>query len=183
MSIRLSVIFIIAAFFMTGCAYNTSTPLSQKTRGNNLIYDSYKIVNTLEKNLKGPISHNDTIIIASFVDISDLNESSRLGRIMAEQVGSMFAQKGYKVIEMKMRQNSIFVDSENKGEFLLSREIQNISQNHNASAIVVGTYAKGYDKVYVSTRMINPNNSVVISSCDIRLNFSNFREMTALLKD
>ncbi|WP_321495821.1 FlgO family outer membrane protein [uncultured Desulfobacter sp.] len=119
--------------------------------------------------------------MASFVDVSDLTKSSPLGRIMSEQVGSRLAQKGYRVIEMKLRQNSIFVDPENKGEFLLSRNIKDISNLHQASIVVVGTYAKGNDTVYVSARMVNPIDSVIMSSCDYELDFPNHRELMSLM--
>ena len=98
-------------------------------------------------------------------------------------VGNYFKKKGYKVIEMKLRQNSIFVDPENKGEFLLSRNLQDISRSHNASAVVVGTYAKGYQKVYVTARIVNPATSVILSSCDYELNFPDSREMAVLMQN
>lgn len=134
-------------------------------KDSNLVDVSYDIVSKLENNLKTPISPDDTIIIASFVDVNSLKTSSTFGRIMAEQVGSRFAQKGYKIIEMKLRQKSLFME-EGKGEFLLSRDIEEVSLAHNASVVVVGTYARSKDRVYISTRMVTPSDSVVLASCD-----------------
>lgn len=130
-----------------------------------LVYISYQIVDKLESDLKSPIAPDDTIIVASFVDINNLTVSSTFGRIMAEQVGSRFAQKGYKVVEMKLRDKSVFIE-EGKGEFLLSRNLKDISKNHNASAVIVGTYGCSRDKIYVSIRIINPGDNVVLTSCD-----------------
>lgn len=163
------IFFFFVALVLTGCTQSQSRPdingYSYQKNSIDLVAVSYGIVNNLENNLKVPISPDDTIVVASFVDVNNLNTSSAFGRIMAEQVGSRLAQKGYKVIEMKLRQNSIFVE-EGKGEFLLSRDIKNISLNHNASAVVVGTYAYSYDKIYVSTRFVNPSNSVILASFD-----------------
>ena len=134
------------ALTLMGCSHSQSHPdingySYQKTnKTTDLVAVSYGIVDNLEKNLKVPISPDDKIIVASFVDINNLTSSSPFGRIMAEQVGSRLAQKGYKVIEMKLRQSSVFVE-EGKGEFLLSRDLKDISLNHKASAVVVGTYA------------------------------------------
>jgi len=51
----------------------------------------------LENNLNASISSDEPIIVASFVDVSDL-KSTPFGRIIAEQIGSRLAQKGYKII-------------------------------------------------------------------------------------
>lgn len=159
---------LITAFLVAGCSTPHPTTQNYSYKKNpdvNLVAVSYAIVNKLENSLKVPISPENPIMVASFVDINDLTASSTFGRIMAEQVGSRFAQKGYKVIEMKLRQNSVFVE-QGKGEFLLSRDLKNISLNHDASAVVVGTYARSRDKIYVSTRIVNPQNSIILASVD-----------------
>lgn len=172
------------SMFCFGCyASQKQVSTSQVSWDGDVVYASYKIVNKLENNLKQPISQDAPIVVASFVDVSDLTKSSAFGRIMSEQVGSRLAQKGYKVIEMKLRQNSIFVDPENKGEFLLSRNIKDISVTHKASVVIVGTYAKGHDKVYVSARMVNPVDSIIMSSCDYELDFPEYKEMMALMNN
>jgi len=160
------------AIAMIGCSQYQSHPdingySYQKTEkpSVDLVAVSYAIVNKLENNLKAPLSPDDTIIVASFVDIDNLNSSSTFGRIMAEQVGSRLAQKGYRVKEMKLRQQSVFVE-ERKGEFLLSRDLKNISLNNNASAVVVGTYACSMDKIYVSIRFVNPSTGIILASFD-----------------
>jgi len=130
-----------------------------------LVTTSYIMADNLQNNLSQPISPNDTIIVASFVNVDNLQESSTLGRIIAEQIGSRFAQKGYKVVEMKLRQHSVFM-AERKGEFLLSRDLREVSRNHNAAAVVVGVYGEGFDQVYVSSRIVRPSDNVVIASCD-----------------
>lgn len=186
MSKRILCVMIVLFFLFSGCTYKTSQQgFSPQKWDGNIVNASYTIANTLENNLVAPISNQDALVVASFVDVSDLTKSSPFGRIMAEQVGSRFSQKGYKVIEMKLRQNSIFVDDENKGEFLLSRNLKEISRNHNASAVIVGTYAEGHQKVYVSARIVNPVTSVILSACDYELPFprlKDLKEMTYLMK-
>ena len=86
--------------------------------------------------------------MASFVNVNNLEESSSFGRIIAEQITSRFTQLGHKVIELKLRQNSIFI-KEGQGEFILSRDVHELSKTYNASAVVVGTYADGGDRLYV----------------------------------
>jgi TolB-like protein len=159
---------LVIALVLTGCSQpqpKITSPPYQNNGDIDLVSVSYAIVEKLENNLKTPIFPDDAIIVASFVDVNNLQKSSTFGRIMAEQVGSRLAQKGYKVIEMKLRQNSIFVE-EGKGEFLLSRDLKDVSLSHNASAVVVGTYASSKNRIYVSVRIVNPSNNVILASCD-----------------
>ena len=180
-------ILIFMPIIFLGC-YSSSKQVSTAGASYNvdIVSASYDIVNKLENNLRQPISQDAPIVVASFVDVSDLTKSSAFGRIMAEQVGSRLAQKGYKVVEIKLRHSSIFVDPENKGEFLLSRNIKEISAVHKASVVVVGTYAYApgydrYDNIYVSARMVNPVDSIVISSCDKKIHLE-YRETRHLIQ-
>ncbi|MDA3916335.1 MAG: FlgO family outer membrane protein [Deltaproteobacteria bacterium] len=173
-------IFIIVSLFCIGCSNAQNKAWNPD---DNLLIASYRIVEGLEKNLtKSPLTPNDLIIVASFVDVSDLGKSTPFGRIIAEQIGSRLSQKGFQVIELKLRQKSIFIDSEGKGEFLLSRNLKDISLDHNVSAVVVGTYTPAYDKIYVSTRIIDPKSNIIRSAYDYKIPV-NYKDLRALLKN
>ncbi len=162
----LMTLLIFTSSFAMGCAYlYKERPYSYAWDGN-IIPLSYMIADGLEINLNQPISKEDLIIVASFVKIDNLNESSTFGRMIAEQIASRLTQRGYKVQELKLRQGSIFVQ-EGKGEFLLSRDLQHLSKNYNASAVVVGTFAETLGRIYVSARIVKPSDSIVISSYDL----------------
>jgi TolB-like protein len=107
------------------------------------------------------------ILVASFVNIDNVQQSSTFGRMTAEQIGSRLVQRGYKVIEMKMR-GSIFVQ-EKTGELLLSRELRQISLQHDAYAVVVGTYGASKGTVYVTAKLVRAEDNVILSSYDYRL--------------
>lgn len=148
-----------------GCSSSRPTPYIVK---GNLVSMGYHVADRLISNLKQPINSEDSIVVATFVNVDNLNESSTFGRIFAEQIASRFSQRGYKVKEVKFRQDTIFMQ-ESEGEFLLSRDLRAISEKHDASAVVVGTYGKAYNEIYVSARIINPSNSLIVSSCDLSL--------------
>ncbi len=153
-----------------GCSSSSSRQelLTTHSVKGNLVSMGYHAADKLISNLKQPINSGDSIIVATFVNVDDLKKSSTFGRIIAEQIASRFSQRGYKVKEVKLSQDTIFVQG-NEGEFLLSRDLKYISEKHNASAVVVGTYGNVYNKRYVSARVINPSNSLIISSCDFSL--------------
>lgn len=106
------------------------------------------------------------ILVASMVNIDDMTDSSSFGRIASEQIASALAREPhmFPIIEVRLRQN-IFL-KENGGEFLLSREVMDVSKKHEAQAVLVGTYAVGNQSVYVSARIVNPLTNQVMSSCD-----------------
>ena len=107
------------------------------------------------------------LLTASFVNVNSLENSSGLGRIIAEQVASRFAQQGFTMIELKLR-NDIFV-KQDAGEFVLSRSVQDISRYHNVAAVVAGTYAVGKNSVYVSARLIRAADSLILAGYDYSL--------------
>jgi TolB-like protein len=134
----------------------------------NLVAVAYLIADNLAKAdwFSQLITTPDPLIVASFVNVNNLEESSSFGRILSEQVGSRFVQRGHKVIELKLRQASIFI-REGNGEFLLSRDIRELSKTYNAAAVVVGTYAEGVDRLYVSARTLRPEDNMIISTYDV----------------
>jgi TolB-like protein len=64
--------------------------------------------------------------------------------------------------------NNVYI-KQRGGEFLLSRELRNISSEHNAQAVIVGTYATGRKNVFVTARLIRANDSVILASHDYSL--------------
>jgi TolB-like protein len=146
---------------------------SKEVKDANLVPASYNAADALLKNAKEIELHpNNPILVASLVDIDNVQISSTLGRMIAEQIGSRLAQRGYKIVEVKLRSSSIFVkgtESPNEGEFLLSRELQDISLQHDAQAVIVGTYAKGPEIVFVTVKLVRTRDSTILGSYDYSL--------------
>jgi TolB-like protein len=167
--VLISIVFVFS--IIIGCALtpgsNMREPSSYILTGD-LVSSSYEMTDFLLSRTKVKISQSDPILVASFVNINNLQESSTLGRMLAENVSSRLSQRGYRIIDMRLRTNSVFME-EGKGEFLLSRDLREVSKKHNAAAVVVGTYGESVNGVYVSLRIINPSDSTIISSCDFGL--------------
>ncbi|OHB82570.1 MAG: hypothetical protein A2Z38_08610 [Planctomycetes bacterium RBG_19FT_COMBO_48_8] len=125
---------------------------------------NYKAADALLNAIRPKLSKDSPILVASFVNIDALDESSTFGRVTAEQFASRFKQRNYTTIEMKLRTN-VFI-REGSGELLLSREVAEISSKHRAQAVVVGTYAVASKRVYLTARVINVSDGRVLSSYD-----------------
>jgi len=180
---RYSLLFGFAAWLilmgLTGCVQKTvpaaSTPrevaftLPDPQPYSNLLESSYAAADSLGRGLRFPgVSLDEQILAASFVNIDDLAKSSTLGRIVSEQIASRLAQHGFKIIEVKLRQESVFIEK-GKGEFLLSREVLNLGSTRGAHAVLVGTYAVSKQFIFVSARVVRTEDSSVVTGYDYEL--------------
>ncbi|CAK0766600.1 FlgO domain-containing protein [Gammaproteobacteria bacterium] len=120
---------------------------------------NYAATEALLKSSTWEINPDQPIIVATMVNIDQLTESSRIGRMISEQVSAWLTKAGHSVIELKLRGN-IFV-KQSEGELALSREIKDITTSHNAQAIVVGTYAESRDTLYVNLKIVGVDNQVL----------------------
>lgn len=172
--------------FLTGCIPVTANipklPYGQppaEINESNLIEISYMITDNLLTNLTEELDPEQIILVASFSDIKNLERSSNFGRVLAECITSRFVQKGYAMVEMKLR-NTLYI-KEKAGEFLLSRQIRDITDAHKAQAVVVGTYALAGNDVYISSRIVEASQSRIISAWNFKLPLSdNLKAMFAL---
>jgi TolB-like protein len=153
------------AILLSGCV--APGPTYEKAEQSELIKANYAAADRLYEQGKGDLDPDKPILTATLVSIDDLNQSSRLGRLISEQFASRFAQQGMTVVEMKMRGN-IFVQR-SVGELLLSREVQDISASHHAQAVVVGTYATAQDYVYVTVKLVRSVDNEILAAHDYAL--------------
>jgi TolB-like protein len=154
---------------VVGCFNKLERVKTDQEPYSKIIRTSYAATDVLADILKQrDFDSEGAVIAASLVNINNLSETCSLGRIVSEQMRGRLAQHGYRVVEMKLRQDSIFI-KKNEGEFLLSRELQNIGEQHHASAVLVGTYAVSKYVVFISVRMIRTSDNTVIASYDYQL--------------
>jgi hypothetical protein len=125
---------------------------------------TYAAVDMLFSRSQASVDKNQPMLVASLVSVHSLNETSPLGLIMSEQISGRSVQLGYRVHEIKLR-NSISLKSQ-AGEFALSRELSALRNEHNAQAILSGTYAVGESLVHVNLKLTELTTSRVISSVD-----------------
>ena len=128
---------------------------------------SYKGCDILLHRAMAPLDRNRDILVASFVNTDNLEESSTFGRTLADNYITYLVSQGYKVSEIKLRENLLV--RQQAGEFMLSRNLKNILLNHQVNAVLVGTYSVGVDNVYVTAKIINPVDSVIIASVDYKM--------------
>ncbi len=107
------------------------------------------------------------ILTVTFVNNQDLDKATDFGRTLQDHVSSRFVQQGFSVKELKLRHN-LLVRQDN-GEFMLTRNLNDIIGKQKAQAVVVGTYALANRVLYLSVRLVDPHDNVIRSTWDKRI--------------
>ncbi|MGV7206688.1 FlgO family outer membrane protein [Oxalobacteraceae bacterium A2-2] len=150
---------------LAGC----STPVKDEgnystVSSNQFIEANYKAADSLLRQLNGKLVPDKPLIMATVVNIDALDRTTTLGRLVSEQLSTRLAQGGMRMVEMKLR-NSVYL-KRNQGELMLTREIGEVAQTHDAQAIVVGSYAETSDMVFINIKVIQPNTNFVLAGQD-----------------
>lgn len=146
-------------FFLTGCATSFGDSGYYTAEDSQFIKANYMAAESLARASKMPLDKTAPIIVATLVNIDNLEQTSTLGRTVSEQIATKFANMGYTVKEAKLR-GTLFVKSD-AGELLLSRELKEISSSHKAQAVIVGTYSYAHEYVYLSLKLVGVDNTIL----------------------
>ena len=106
------------------------------------------------------------LVVTTFVQLDDFTQTSRFGMLMAEQLLSRLAGRGFLLRETRMK--DIFYQSSD-GEFVLSREFSKVAQELDARLVLLGTYLEARDHVLVNTRLVDFQKQAVVASYDCQL--------------
>lgn len=151
------------SFVLTACV--SAQPEPKQSVKFDMTASNYLAAQKLLVDAKLPVG--TTVIMATVVNIDEIEKSSTFGRLISEHVASYFAQNGMSIVEMKFRENVYM--KQHEGELMLTREIGKIARNHSAEAVIVGTYALADTAAYITLKMIDPSTNRVISASDYTL--------------
>ena len=129
---------------------------------------NYQAADMLQGIMQTRVNRKAPILVASMVSLNDFAETSTLGRLVMQQVGSRISQYGYAVVESRIGRDMIMKVRD--GEFLLTRDIARAMQvQFNAQAALVGSYVHTKDTVFLSLRLLRLDDSSVVAAYDYEL--------------
>lgn len=166
--ITLNLVLIVLFFCMSILVSCHKQPPIERHAYTDINHASTDVARILTQSINDNLIINQPIIVASFVNINNLEESSTFGRVMSEQIAARLTQNGFKIIELKLRNNSIFM-KEGTGELLLSRELKKLSKTQKAYAALVGTYAATEDLIFITAKIIITDNNSIIAAHNFQL--------------
>lgn len=119
------------------------------------------LVNTMKFAPDTEIEPPFVTMVVSYVELDRIKRTSSFGRTVSEQVASGLSDKGLIIREVKLKESLVINEM---GEFMLSREIKELANQHNAKFVVVGTYTEAAQSVYVTSKLVMVENGNVISA-------------------
>ena len=110
------------------------------------------------------VTAHTPVIVSSISDARNLERSSAFGNIVSDMIRTRLAQDGHTASEIRLRSRVGF--SRGEGEFLLSRNPRALMSPPYAAAIITGTYAASFERVYVSIKLVSSMDAHIISGAD-----------------
>ncbi|MBZ0226204.1 MAG: FlgO family outer membrane protein [Comamonas sp.] len=162
---------LVATLFAAGCAQQSAQirpePTYKQAAEAPMLQSSRDAVHQLLAGLDISATGPGPVLVATMVNVNDLNSAAPLGRTLSEQYANSMAMSGFDVKEIKLR-GAVFI-KQGAGELLLSREIKDIARQHNASMVLVGTYSPAANFTYVSLKLVRMEDSRIIRGHDYAL--------------
>lgn len=146
------------------------------THYDRLAKDTYQATDRVLSQV-GPISPQTPLLVTTLSNIDTLETSATFGRIVAEQISARLSQRGFNVIELKMR-NGLNIkqglgNPAESGEHILTRDVDSLRGEHKAAAVMTGTYAVAGRSVLVNLKFLDVKTGRIMGSTDYTLPFDN----------
>ncbi|MBT4530878.1 MAG: hypothetical protein HOC27_06695 [Phycisphaerae bacterium] len=107
---------------------------------------------------------NRAVLYSTTVNLNNYNDTTNFGRLHAELYSSALVQHWQNdLLKMTLRQSTTPIIPQ-QGEFLLSREVQDLAVDYNAGAVLISTYSVAPDKVYLNLQLINVDYNTVVAA-------------------
>lgn len=118
------------------------------------------LIDTLE--LDTEQSSDINIGVTTIVDLdASLTKSNQLGNQIAETLIHQLQKFGYGVVDFKTANT---IDVTRRGDFVFSRNIKKLSDEHMATHVLAGTLIYRNNAVIVNTRVINVKTKKIVAS-------------------
>jgi len=148
---------------LAGCSQLNGTRLEPVLGGDiDLVALGDEVADTLCRQPVPPLmphQPDQPILITTLVNNDNLNDTTSFGRSFQNNVTAGFVKRGYAVKEVKLRRDMLV--EVHKGEFMLTRDLQELAGKQRAQAVVVGTYALANRVMYLSLRLVSPHNQAI----------------------
>lgn len=164
-----------AALSLGGCSRYDFPSFNQEPKVS-MTSSSYAATDMLVSQARNFITPQTPLMVGTLSDINQIETSSPLGRVIADQVAARLVQLGYNVTEVKLRQ-AVNVQQDSAGtapagEFVLSRNPENLASTTQAHAVVSGTYAQAAEGVLVNLRLMDVGTGRILAAYDYTLPMS-----------
>ncbi|MBT7658277.1 MAG: hypothetical protein HN568_07725, partial [Phycisphaerae bacterium] len=111
-----------------------------------------------------PFGQLNAVLYSSTVDLNNYAKTTNFGRLQAELLATSLVQHWENdVLKMTVRETDIPIIPQ-QGEFILSRDIQDLADDLNAGAVLISTYSVAIDKVYLNVQLVNSDTNSIVGA-------------------
>lgn len=107
------------------------------------------------------------LILTSMVELDNLERSSRFGRTLSESLATQLFRRGFEVEEVR-KADSLIIRKPGD-ELVLSRDVARLARQHEAHAVVAGTYSLTPQTVIINLRLLDAASQAVLSVAGMEL--------------
>ena len=156
-------VLVFLVFALGGCSQLNGTRLEPVLGGDiDLVALGDEVADQLVRQPVPPLIPHQAeqpILVTTLVNNDNLNDTSSFGRSFQNNLTAGFVSRGYAVKEIKLRRELLV--EQHKGEFMLTRDLQELASKQRAQAVVVGTYTLANRMLYLSVRLVSPHNQAI----------------------
>ncbi|MEG2005091.1 MAG: FlgO family outer membrane protein, partial [Bilophila sp.] len=103
----------------------------------------------------------------SFVNLNNFAETTPFGRYISEAMFYEFNQRGVSVREYRLDGSIRML--EGSGEFALTRNLPSLATTQTWGAVLVGTYLREQNGLFVNARLVRPSDGMVLRTAQLVL--------------
>lgn len=148
------------------CPHNIAEFKHHGDKDADLIKTSHNAIDCLLQQAPG-LDPTKRVLVATAVDLDNLNRTSRFGRMIGEFLATRLTQRGHMVVHATARKGSLAINEE--GQFLLSRDIKKLASDYRTGSVLVSTYSLSPDRVFVSLKLVMAESQCLLSAVDFEL--------------
>jgi TolB-like protein len=104
---------------------------------------------------------SEPVVITTFSNLDNLEETNSLGRLIAESLIHEFQVRKWRVLDIRLSKN---IEVNSKGEFVLNRDVEKLYKRYRVAGVITGTYSITEECVFINARLIDVRTGVVLSS-------------------
>lgn len=169
-----------ACLILSGCLPFLQTPESgypmvsqpeptriEKASETDMRTQVYSAADAMLHNTRGFLDPRRAIVPSSFVNMDHIENTSPLGRLLSNMMASRFTQKGYAVSQVKLRK-SLLIQPQS-GEFILSRDLEEIRQSSGGQAVLAGWYTIARQTIFITAQLVSLKDGTALASTDFEL--------------
>lgn len=140
----------------------TSKSLIPAEEGMELRLRVRELVADLLATSREPVAGELQVAVSTFVHLDQLYETSAMGRYLSEQMLHELQRMGVDVVEVRMMPSMKI--SQSHGEYVLSRDMGELSYLHEVDAVVAGTYTVADGQIFINGRLLAVQTGKVLAS-------------------